>query len=134
MPEYPLRKARNPAAVGLVGGADFTIGAEDTNAITVNIQLKNQWGKNLAYRAMIDWVLFGDANGDTLPTALTSVAAGTDGWVSSTVTGLRGVAGCEADGDLDMVFTLSSGARTVYLGIRLSDGTYAISDAITFAG
>lgn len=128
--EYPRNNDENPFKTSLVGDAEFTVGADAGTTLTINVQLKDQWGGDLSERAMVDWVLFGDADGDTLATAATGVAAGTDGWVSQTVTGLRGVAGCESDGDLDIVIT-KSGAFTGYLGIRLSDGTYAISTVIT---
>lgn len=131
--DYPLSKAESPFQAGLVGGATFTIGADTGTTLTVNIQLKDQWGGDLAERAMVDWVLFADASGDALlASAVTGVAAGTDGWCRELVTGLVGIAGCESDGDLDLVIT-KTGALTAYLGLRLSDGKYAISSVITMS-
>jgi hypothetical protein len=129
----PQKKHKAVTEVGKVGGATFTVGAETSNAITINVQVRNQWNRPQNVRTGVEWIIFGDANGDSLATALTGVAAGTDGWCRELVTGLTGIAGTEADGDLDLVLTKSSGAATVYLGIKLSDGTWAISGPATFA-
>lgn len=133
-PKPRVANKNNPYSQVKVGGASFTVGAEVSNAITVNIQLKDGDGVDLAVRGHVGrWYLSDDANGDTIATAITSVAAGTDGVVKSSTTGQEGWATSEADGDLDMVFTLSSGAKTVYLVLIMPDGTLVISTAITFA-
>lgn len=134
MAKLSVPNAGNPFKTAVVAGASFTIGDEDSNAITVNVQLKDQYGDDLEERTTVKWWLFGDANGDTLATAIsTGVTAGTDGWVKEVTAGQHGFAGCESDGDLDLVLTKSSGAQTVYLGIDMPDGSRAISGAITFA-
>ena len=128
-----VRPKNEKVKIGVTGAAGFTVGAEASNAVTVNVQLRDQYVRDIKQRAVVDWFIFGDANGDSLATALTSVAAGTDGWVNQTVTGLRGQAGSESDGDIDFVLTKASGAATVYLGIRTDTGEIAISGPIVFA-
>ena len=45
----------------------FTIGAENTNAINVGIQLVNRDnGNELAERVALQWYLSSDANGDAI--------------------------------------------------------------------
>lgn len=125
---------KNPFLPGYVQSAGFTVGAEDTNAITVNVQLKDKRGQDASQRLNVRWYLAGDAAGDTLTgTAADSVAAGTDGMVNTTTTGKAGNATCEADGDIDFVITYASGALTVYLVLVMPDGTLVVSGAITFA-
>lgn len=130
---HRVRNQNQPVKIGIVGGATFTVGTEDSNAVTINVQLRDQYNRPVTQRAMVDWVILGDANGDSLATALTSVAAGTDGWVSQLVTGLHGRAMSESDGTIDLVLTKASGAATVYLGIRTDTGDIAISGPATFA-
>lgn len=124
---------KSPYHSTLVGSASFTVGAEAADAITVAVQLKGQNLRDLAARGHVDWYLSGDANGDSLATAASGgVAAGTDGVVASTITGRAGFAVSEADGDIDFAITDTS-ARTLYLVIRLPDGSLAVSGAVTFA-
>jgi len=133
MPEYLVPADKSPYASNAVGSATFTIGTEAGNAITVNVQLKSQQLTDLAKRAKVDWYLAGDANGDSLASAVDSVAAGTDGVVRETVTGLCGFAVSEVDGDIDFVITEANATPTVYLAIVLPDGSLVVSNAITFA-
>lgn len=114
--------------------ASFTVGAEATNAITVNIQLTDENGDAIAAPSGVIICVFDDAAGAALTAEnYTTIAAGTDGWVLELVADKVLLAGSEADGDIDVVITLSSGAATSYLGVLLADGTWAISGAITHA-
>lgn len=135
MARAKISAQRSPYYSNAVGGAGFTIGAEASNVKTVAVQLKDVNTTDLAIRGRVEWFLSDDANGDSLvATAVDGgVAAGTDGWVSSDVTGKRGVAVSEADGDIDIAITHAAGAKTVYLGIVLPDGTIVMSGAVTFA-
>lgn len=125
----------SPYYSNLVGGVSFSIGAEASNIITVAVQLKDANLRDLAVRGHVGWYLSDDANGDsqvaTAPDG--NVAAGTDGIVVSTTTGKSGWAVSESDGDIDIAITHAAGAKTVYLIIRLPDGSLAPSGAITFA-
>jgi hypothetical protein len=134
MPRAKITAARSPYYSNAIGGASFVIGAEASDAITVNVQLKDTNARDLAVRGKIEWFLSDDANGDsiTATAAAGGVAAGTDGWSASLVTGKLGIGMSEADGDLDLVITHATGAQTYYLGIILPDGTRVMSAAITF--
>jgi hypothetical protein len=125
----------NPFKTSAYATATFTIGTETSNAITVNVQLKNQSRNNAAERGFVHWFLSDDAAGDTLTATAPDggVAVGTDGWLAQLVTGKVGVALSEADGDLDVVVTHAAGAKTVYLNLVMPDGTVVTSTAITFA-
>jgi len=112
----------------------FTVGAESTNAITVNIQLKDENGDEIAVPTGVVVCLFADAAGAGLnATNYTTVAGGTDGWAIELVADKVLLCGSEADGDIDLVITLSSGGATSYVGVLLADGSWAISDAVTHA-
>lgn len=128
-------RKKNPYSETVIDDAGFTIGAEVANVITVAVQLKDRYGADLAVRGMIHWFIAGDALGDTLVATAPDggVAAGTDGWVAQVVTGKLGMAVSESDGDIDIAITHAAGAKTVYLGIRMPDGTIRMSAAITFA-
>ena len=130
-----IEAAKSPFKGGRVGGAAFNVGAEVANVITVGVQLRGQSGKDLAQRGKVDWFLSDDANGDSVVATAPDggVAAGTDGWVTSLVTGKCGWAGSESDGDIDIAITHAAGAKTCYLVIVDDFGNYNVSGAITFA-
>lgn len=115
--------------------ATFSNGAEAADAIAVSIQLKNALGDDLANRAAVDAYLSDDANGDTLlaSSATLSVAAGTDGVVIEQSTDNSFKLVSEADGDIDVTITETSGAATYYLVLVMPDGRLVPSAAITFA-
>lgn len=115
--------------------ASFSIGAEGSNAITVGVQLKDANGNDLASRAGVIAYLASDATGDTLEAAsgTLSVAAGTDGMLSELATDNTFLLVSEADGDIDVVVTQTSGVDTHYLILVMPDGSLVASGAITFA-
>lgn len=117
-----------------IGEASFTIGTESANAITVNVQCNDFRGDALTARTAVKVFVLADANGDALnATNYTTIAAGTDGVVAETVADKVLECITEADGDLDIVLTLSSGAATSYLGVVCGDGSLSVSGAITHA-
>lgn len=123
---------KSPYLVNYVDDVSFTIGAEATNAITVNCQFKDVNGDDLAIRVGVQAYIASDATGDTIAAAASGgIAGGTDGALLQLVTGRVFFAVSEADGDLDVVITDST-ARTVYLVIVLPDGRLKVSSAITF--
>lgn len=128
-----LPNVSNPFNVGIANNAGFTIGAEAANAITVNIQLKDGL-KDVAQRVALTAYLSADANGDSITSLATpTFAAGTDGVVSTLVSGKVVFLVSEADGDIDLVITYTTGAGTVYLVLVMPDGSLKVSSAITFA-
>lgn len=126
-----------------VGGGDprspayatYSVGAEAADAITVSIQLKNALGDDLANRAAVHAYLSADANGDSLvaASATLSAAAGTDGVLVENSTDNGYLLISEADGDIDVTITETSGAATYYLVLVMPDGRIVPSAAITFA-
>lgn len=119
--------------------ATFTIGAEAANAITVNVQL-TAGGADVASRQGGICYLSSDANGDIFePDSSTlSWAVGTDGMfgplaATDAVGNTFGMFLSEADGDLDIVVTQTSGADTIYLVLITPDGPPVVSAALTFA-
>lgn len=115
--------------------AQFTVGAEETNAINVAVQLVDRLNKNeVADRVGLLWYLSDDAAGDT-PSATApdgGVAIGTDGVLIEHTANLNGTVISESDGDIDITLT-EAGADTWYLNLVMPDGKVMTSGAITFA-
>ena len=112
----------------------FTIGAENTNAINVAIQLLNRDnGNELAERVALQWYLSSDANGDAISAAPSGgIAIGTDGLLIEHTNNIAGKIISEADGDIDVTLTEST-AKSFYLILIAPDGKLYPSGAITFA-
>lgn len=127
------------AEINKLDGAPFdatiTVGAENTNAINVTIQLKDANGTELATRASVFAYLSDDANGDSIAGTAPSSgwAIGTDGLLIPVVTNKAAQLVSEADGDIDITITEAS-ADTWYLILVLPNGLLKASGAITFAG
>lgn len=133
MPNRLSRKDA-PFKINSVEMATFTIGAEASNIINVGIQLKDPDGADLLESVGLNAYLSSNADGSTVVgTAPTTVAIGTDGLAIPLVAGKCFLLVSEADGDIDINITLSSGAATYYLVLVLPSGQLAISGAITFA-
>lgn len=116
-----------------MGTPTITVNAAVGDDITVNIQLKDSAGADLAVRGAVEAYLSDDANGDSVAgTAPDTVAGGTDGVTIPLVAGKRFTLISEADGDIDLVVT-ENGADTWYLILIMPDGKLVASDAITFA-
>lgn len=128
-----ISNVQNPFNTGVANNASFVIGTEGSNAITVNIQLKDGL-KDVAQRVALTAYLSADANGDSMTSLATpTFAAGTDGVVTTLVAGKMVYLVSEADGDIDLVITYTTGAGTVYLVLVMPDGSLKVSSAITFA-
>ncbi len=115
-------------------GATFAVGVEDgtTSTIAVDVQLTDAKGVALAHRAGVYMYVSDDVNGDSLATAVDTLAAGTDGMFQELLTGQAGMVMSESDGDIDISVTTSD-ARTVYLAVVLPDGSLATSTGLVFA-
>lgn len=108
-------------------------GAEDTNTITVSVQLKTIAGADLEAVGAIHGFIAADAAGAAV-TGLTiaSLANGTDGEVIPLNSGLTAfVATSESDGDIDIVIGCA-GTGTCYLILITPRGKLVASAAITF--
>lgn len=112
----------------------FTINAESSDTITVNVQARNANREDCAVAVAGRCYLADDSVGlDQVGTAASGgIAAGTDGAFQSLVTGKAGFFTTESDGDLDLAIT-HSGVKTCYLVILNPDGSLSVSGAITFA-
>lgn len=118
----------------------FTIGAEGTNTITVNVQARDANRKDVEQAVSGRFYFSSDSVGldvvTTPPSTLTT--AGTDGAITPIESGGSSAQGkqffftTEADGDLDLVI-VEAGALTVYLVFVNPDGSLSVSSAVTFA-
>jgi hypothetical protein len=120
-------------AYSRVAGATITVAAVDDSANTcaVTVQLTDAAGNDIDYRGAVHFYL-GGANGDTLSTAATSLAIGTDGLMIETISNSTGILVSEADGDIDLVVGGGTGAYTTYLNLILPTGVLVTSSAIVF--
>ncbi len=119
-----------------VYGATFIIGAEAGNIINVAIQLSDMTGGVGSKVRTVQAFLSDDVGGIGISAAAPdgSVVIGTDGAIIVThVADLAWMLQSEDDGDIDIDINDVTGTPTWYLVIVLSDGTHAVSDAITFA-
>lgn len=114
--------------------AVFTVNAEATNVIKVDVQINDIDGVAVATPRSFFMYLADDAAGLVPSTVAPTggVAINTDGALMTQVTNLSWEAVTEADGDLSIDIT-DTGTPTFYLVIRKPDGTLDISGAITFA-
>lgn len=119
---------------GAPAGVTFVIGAENTNAINVGLQLNDMLGTALAVRGSVVAYLSDDANGDSIAGTAPDGgwAIGTDGLLIPMVANKAATLVSEADGDIDITIT-ESAAATWYLVVVLPDGRLVVSEAITFA-
>jgi hypothetical protein len=117
----------------IVAGATITVGTVDDGANTcaVTIQLLDKSGNDIDYRGAVHFYLSG-ANGDSLSTASTSLAIGTDGLMVEYISNSAGLLVSEADGDIDLVVGGGTGDYSTYLTLVLPNGELVTSGVITF--
>lgn len=123
-----------------VGHAEFTQDTENSNEITVSVQLLDVEYRPMQKRASLFGYISSNVNGDALeaPSATLTIAAGTDGICIplSAANSLGSTAFqivSEADGDVDISITQTSGADTVYVVLVMPNGDLVVSPAVTFA-
>jgi len=116
-----------------VYGATFAIGAENTDAITVSVQLTDRDGKAARWPSAVEFYLSSSANGLTPASVATSIAAGSVGAVTGVVGATSGVAVTNASGAVDIVLTNATTTPTRYLVIVLPTRQLVVSGAITWA-
>lgn len=120
---------------GIEYDVTFTIGAEAGEVINVGIQVVNANADPVA--AVIPLLCFvcSDALGETVEAIPdVTVAVGTDGEITATrIANVDFTLTTEATGAADLDFTdAGAGAETGYLAIRLPNGTYVVSNALTW--
>lgn len=132
--EYRLQLLE-AAAVGTVGGATFTIGAENTNVKNVAIQLTDGLGNNLAHAACVQIYLAADSAGQVIGSGVgtpAGLAIGTNGLYRQLTANISGFCTSEANGLIDLNIT-NTGTGSQYLVVVLPNGKLVVSGAITFA-
>lgn len=112
-------------------GVTYTIGAETSNTINVQMQLTSG-GKDLYEPGAVACYLSTLNTGMDRTTAAGGWAIGTDGLLIPVVANSAAIVVSESDGDIDITIT-DTGATTYYLVTILPNGKLDISDAITFA-
>ncbi|MFN3077793.1 MAG: hypothetical protein ABT940_13125 [Alphaproteobacteria bacterium] len=124
----------------LGGVTQGVLTAEDTDARTMSFQFYDRAGRDMQRMVSGIGYISSDPTGATLEAASStlSVAAGTDGVVGSL--SASNVAGLtifkwttEADGDLDITVTQTSGADLHYINLCLPNGDIFTSTVLTFA-
>jgi len=121
----------------MVASVSFSVGSEDTEAITVRCQFKDAAGDDMTSARCLRAYLSADSSGQTAASSSgLTVTSGTDGLTqvsvdSNTINMLWLTS--EADGDVDVVITdASGGTLTNYLNVITPDGKIHTSGAITF--
>lgn len=114
--------------------ATITVGAENANVRAITIQLKDSNGKDINYVEEVELVLFLNAERTAyvVTGGSTGIAIGTDGALQTIVAKKVFRATSEADGDLDLTWS-DTGTEVAYLGVRLPNGRYVMSSALTNA-
>ena len=120
------------AQVGGVAGATVTVSDEDAvsaNVVNVAIQLVDENGDDVAEICRVQVLLFVDAAGAALGVTggFDTIASGTDGTMTSVVTGKVLLAVSEADGDIDIDFT-DTGTTLCYIAVVLPNGKMVFGD------
>ncbi|API59530.1 hypothetical protein BSL82_09575 [Tardibacter chloracetimidivorans] len=114
--------------------ATITVGAENADVRAITIQLKDANGDDINYVEEVELVLFLNAERTAyvVTGGSTGIAIGTDGALSTIVAKKVFRATSEADGDIDLTWT-DTGTEVAYLGVKLPNGRYVMSDALTNA-
>jgi len=123
---------QSPFYVPPVMDAGFTVGTEGSNAITVSIQLKDEFGDDVVARHNVKGYLSSDANGDVLAASPEGVAIGTDGLLLAR--GDSGVTELIRKGTLAIHSTPEQFATTAIAAFRVAGVVYtkAVTGALTF--
>jgi hypothetical protein len=114
--------------------ATITVGVESANVRAITIQLKDADGKDINYVEEVDIVVFLNAarTAYVVTGGSTGIAIGTDGALQTIVAKKVFRATSEVDGDIDLTWS-DTGTEVAYLGVRLPNGRYVMSSALTNA-
>jgi hypothetical protein len=115
-------------------GAEFTIGAENTNAIITQIQLTDRAGEPLRKSVSVPFYFAAAANGLTIGTAASGAVAiaNSKGLLIASVAKLAGQLVTNSLGQAEISIT-EAGALTTYIVLVMPTGQLAISGAIVHA-
>ena len=119
---------------GSTKNASVVASAEDTNVVTITIQLQDVSLNALTKRNTVLAYLSDDAAGDSIAATAPdgNIVIATDGLLIPIVANKAFFLTSEADGDIDLTLT-ESGTATWYLVVVLPKGDLVISNAITLA-
>ncbi len=114
--------------------ATITVGAEIANARAITIQLKDADGNDIDYVEEVDLIMFLNAarTAYVVTGGSTGIAIGTDGALQTIVAKKVFRATSEADGEIDLTYT-DTGVEVCFLGVKLPNGRYVMSSALTNA-
>jgi hypothetical protein len=114
--------------------ASISVSAEDTNVRTITIQLKDAAGNDIDYVETVEIMMFltADRLAFVVTGGSTGIAIGTDGALLTVVAKKYFIATSEADGDIDLTWT-DTGTEAAFLGLRLPNGRFVMSSALTNA-
>jgi hypothetical protein len=118
---------------GVPFAVDYTIGADAGTTATLDIQLVDANGVNVAARACVFVYLSDDANGDSITATAPSGgwAIGTDGALAEVIAGKAAHIITEVDGHADLVLT-EAGTASWYAVTTLPNGFLDASGEIAF--
>lgn len=124
---------RNPFRSSFVGAAEFTVGAEAGNVITVAVQLRGGARADLPAPGGVFVYLSDDSAGQSLAASAPSGgwAAGTDGLLIPVVANKAAYFISEADGDIDIAITEAT-AKDFWVCVVLPSGEVK-TKKVTFA-
>jgi len=114
--------------------ATITVGTEAANVRAITIQLLDANGEDIDHVEEVELVLFltADKLAYVVTGGSTGIAIGTDGALSTIIAKKVFRATSEADGDIDLTWT-DTGTEAAFLGVKLPNGRYVMSDALTNA-
>jgi hypothetical protein len=119
-----------------VEDVEFDVGDEATDIIPVAIQVVDPGGDALEEKFALELYVCSDAAGETVAAATNVEVAVVTGAALVTHVAHEWFSLVTDDaGLLELTFTDTSGTgtETLYIGIKLPNGKYIVSDAITFA-
>jgi len=107
-------------------------GATTANTRDITIQLLDSEGRDIDYVETVEIVMFLNAarTAFVVTGGSTGIDVGTDGALLDVVAKKMFLATSEADGDIDLEW-LDTGTEVAFLGLRLPNGNYVMSSALT---
>lgn len=115
-----------------VDGAEFTFGDEDNDVRKVTVQLVDANGQNVVGRHHVQGYISGDAEGDNLATAPTTVAISEHGLMIEEISNSRFTLVTNAAGVVDFNIT-KAGAANYYIVLLMPTGKLVVSSILAFA-
>jgi len=115
-----------------VEGIVFSIGAEAAGDIEVGLQVADPAGDALLNKYGLEVIVCSDAVGDT-PAASDGLAvSGVGAEITVFAAAQHVLFATDENGNLELTVTKSS-AGTLYLAVKLPNGEYIVSEALTYA-